>query len=61
MQLSIVMVTHDLDTLTALSDRIAVLAEKKVVAIGSIQEISNHHHPFIDSFFMGKKNDEAIQ
>lgn len=61
MQLSIVMVTHDLNTLVALSDRIAVLAEKKVVAIGSLQEITNHHHPFIDSFFMGKKYDEAIQ
>lgn len=61
MQLSIVMVTHDLDTLVALSDRISVLAEKKVVAIGSLQEITNHHHPFIDSFFMGKKYGEAIQ
>lgn len=61
MKLSIVMVTHDLNTLAALSDRIAVLAEKKVVTIGSLQEISNHHHPFIDSFFMGKKYDEAIQ
>ena len=61
MKLTIVMVTHDLDTLVALSDRIAVLAEKKVVAIGNLQEIINHHHPFIDSFFMSKKYDRTIQ
>lgn len=57
MKLTIVMVTHDLDTLAALSDRIAVLAEKRMVAIGSLQEITNHYHPFIDSFFRGKKYD----
>ncbi len=61
MKLSIVMVTHDLDTLAALSDRIAVLAEKKIVVIGNLHEISNHHHPFIHSFFMGKKFSETIQ
>ena len=61
MKLSIVMVTHDIDTLAALSDRIAVLAEKKVIAIGNLHEISNYHHPFIDSFFMGKKYAETIQ
>ncbi len=61
MKLTIVMITHDLDILVALSDRIAVLAEEQVAAIGNLQEISNLHHPFIDSFFMGKKHDETIQ
>ena len=61
MKLTIVMITHDFDTLAALSDRIVVLAEKKVAAIGNLQEISNLHHPFIDSFFMGKKYDKTIQ
>tara|TARA_R110002073_G_scaffold335251_1_gene526751 strand:+ start:584 stop:1393 length:810 start_codon:yes stop_codon:yes gene_type:complete len=51
MNLTIVMVTHDLDTLAALSDRIAVLADKEIVAIGNLQEICNHHHPFINRFF----------
>ncbi|MDP1559101.1 MAG: ATP-binding cassette domain-containing protein [Nitrosomonas sp.] len=53
MQLTIVMVTHDLNPLTALSDRIAVLAEQRVIAIGNLQEIINYDHPFIKSFFMG--------
>ncbi len=51
MKFTIIMVTHDLDTLSALSDRIAVLADQHVVAIGSLNEICNHQHPFIQSFF----------
>lgn len=51
MDLTIVMVTHDLDTLVALSDRIAVLADQQVVAIGTLDEICSFPHPFITSFF----------
>jgi phospholipid/cholesterol/gamma-HCH transport system ATP-binding protein len=51
MDLTIVMVTHDLDTLVALSDRIAVLADQRVVVIGTLDEIYRHPHPFIISFF----------
>ncbi|MBS0298720.1 MAG: ATP-binding cassette domain-containing protein [Proteobacteria bacterium] len=51
MDLTIVMVTHDLDTLVALSDRIAVLADQRVVVIGTLDEIYRHPHPFITSFF----------
>ncbi len=51
MDLTIVMVTHDLDTLVALSDRIAVLAEQKVIAVGPLSEIVQLTHPFISSFF----------
>lgn len=51
LDLTIVMVTHDLDTLAALSDRIAVLADKQVITVGTLEQICNHPHPFIDSFF----------
>ena len=51
MDLTIVMVTHDLDTLVALSDRIAVLADQQVVVIGALDEIYRYPHPFITSFF----------
>ncbi len=51
MKLTIFMVTHDLDTLSALSDRIAVLADQHIVAIGSLIDVSNYQHPFIQSFF----------
>lgn len=51
MDLTIVMVTHDLDTLVALSDRIAVLADQQVVTTGTVAEICHSQHPFITSFF----------
>lgn len=51
MDLTIVMVTHDLDTLVALSDRIAVLADQQLVTIGTLDEICRFQHPFITSFF----------
>lgn len=51
MDLTIVMVTHDLDTLVALSDRIAVLADQQVVTTGTVAEICRFQHPFITSFF----------
>lgn len=51
MDLTIVMVTHDLDTLVALSDRIAVLADQQVVITGTLDEICHFQHPFITSFF----------
>ncbi|MCB1985116.1 MAG: ATP-binding cassette domain-containing protein [Burkholderiales bacterium] len=51
LDLTIVMVTHDIDTLVGLSDRIAVLADKRVVTVGTLAQICNHTHPFIKSFF----------
>ncbi|PSJ18369.1 ABC transporter ATP-binding protein [Nitrosomonas supralitoralis] len=51
MNLTIVMVTHDLDTLVALSDRIAVLADQQVIITGTLDEIRRFQHPFITSFF----------
>lgn len=51
MDLTIVMVTHDLDTLVALSDRIAVLADQQVVVTGTLDEVCRFQHPFITSFF----------
>ena len=51
LNLTIVMVTHDLDTLVALSDRIAVLADQRVIAAGNLNEICQFQHPFIVSYF----------
>jgi phospholipid/cholesterol/gamma-HCH transport system ATP-binding protein len=61
MKLTIIMVTHDINTLTALSDRIAVLADQHVITIGNLEEITNYDHPFINSFFMHKKMDTNLQ
>ena len=48
------MITHDLDTLYEITDRIAVIADKKVVATGSVQELEKNDHPWIQDYFMEK-------
>jgi phospholipid/cholesterol/gamma-HCH transport system ATP-binding protein len=53
LKLTVVMVTHDLDTLFALSSRIAVLAEKHVLAVGPSRDVLRVEHPFIKQFFLG--------
>ena len=57
--LTVVMVTHDLDTLFALSTRIAVLAEKHVIALGPTRDILKVDHPFIKQFFLGARGQRA--
>ncbi|RZI43395.1 ATP-binding cassette domain-containing protein [Herbaspirillum sp. HC18] len=61
MRLTVVMVTHDLDTLFALSTKIAVLAEKKVIAIGTPEEVISLPHPFIQRFFLGQRGRRALE
>ncbi len=53
MDLTVVMVTHDVDTLFALVDRVAVLADQRLAAIGSLEEVVRQPHPFIRNFFLG--------
>lgn len=59
--LTVVMVTHDLDTLFALSSRIAVLAEKHVIAIGPPHDVLTVDHPFIKQFFLGGRGLRALE
>lgn len=49
--LTVVFVTHDLDTLSALANRVAVLAEHRILATGTLDEIHAVEHPFIQKFF----------
>ena len=58
--LTIVMATHDLDTLAALSDRVAVLADQRLLALGSLQEVMSTKHPFISKFFLGDRGKKAL-
>lgn len=50
--LTVVMVTHDVDTLIALADRVAVLAEQTLLTVGSLPEVVHFPHPFVRSFFL---------
>ena len=61
MRLTVVMVTHDLDTLFALSTQVAVLAEKRVIALGPTRDVLQLQHPFIQQFFLGERGRRALQ
>jgi phospholipid/cholesterol/gamma-HCH transport system ATP-binding protein len=50
LNLTVVMVTHDLDTLVALSHRVAVLCEQRLVIVGTLEEVVKNTHPFICIF-----------
>ena len=57
--LTIVMITHDLDLLWQVADRVAVLAEGKVQGIGSMSELSHADNPAIRQFFDGPRGRAA--
>ncbi len=57
---TVIMVTHDLDTLYALSTRVAVLADRRVIVEGTPQDVVRYKHPFIDHFFLGERGRRAL-
>jgi phospholipid/cholesterol/gamma-HCH transport system ATP-binding protein len=59
--LTVVMVTHDLDTLFELSTRIAVLADQRVIAVGRPREVIAVQHPFVENFFLGERGQRAME
>ncbi len=61
MALTVVMVTHDLDTLYELSTRIAVLADQKVIVTGPPKEVIAFQHPFVHDFFLGERGQRAME
>jgi phospholipid/cholesterol/gamma-HCH transport system ATP-binding protein len=52
---TVFMVTHDLHSLHAVCDRIAALADGKIVAVGPIETMHGSDHPWIKSYFQGKR------
>lgn len=53
--LTVFLVTHDLDSLHAICDRIAVLTDKKVLAVGTMQEMLALDHPWVHEYFHGPR------
>jgi phospholipid/cholesterol/gamma-HCH transport system ATP-binding protein len=53
--LSVFMVTHDLDSLHTVCDRIAVLSEGRIIATGPIETMLASEHPWLKSYFRGKR------
>lgn len=59
LNLTVCMVTHDLDSLYAICDRVAVLAEKKIYAVDSIPNLLKVDHPWIQEYFTGPRGRNA--
>jgi phospholipid/cholesterol/gamma-HCH transport system ATP-binding protein len=57
--LTVFLITHDLDTIYAICDRVAVLADGKVIAIGTIPELLQSDHPWIQEYFNGPRGRAA--
>lgn len=61
LRLTVVMVTHDLDTLYELSTRVAVLADQRVIVSGPPKDVIAFTHPFVHEFFLGERGQRAME
>jgi phospholipid/cholesterol/gamma-HCH transport system ATP-binding protein len=64
LDLTVMLITHDLDTLYAICDRVAVIADRKVIAIGTITELLALDHEWIQEYFRGPRGraaEEAVE
>jgi phospholipid/cholesterol/gamma-HCH transport system ATP-binding protein len=58
--LTVFLITHDLDSLYAICDRVAVLADNKVIGVGTIPELLALDHPWIQDYFNGPRGRAAV-
>lgn len=59
LDLTVFMITHDLDSLYAITDRVAVLADKQVVANAPVADLEKSDHPWIREYFLGPRGRAA--
>lgn len=59
--ITVVMITHDLESIFSIVDRLAVLADKKVVAEGSLENVLQSQHPFVEEFFKNEYTKERFK
>ncbi|MBL8250059.1 MAG: ATP-binding cassette domain-containing protein [Candidatus Competibacter sp.] len=57
--LTVVMITHDLDTLWQATDRVAFLGEKRVIGYAPMRELTRSEHPLIQAYFAGPRGRAA--
>lgn len=57
--LTVFMITHDLDSLYAITDKVAVLADKRVVAMATVSELERSDHPWVREYFLGPRGRAA--
>ena len=58
--LTVFMVTHDLDSLHAICDRVAALGDKQILAAGTMDEMLSADHPWLRAYFHGKRGRAAV-
>jgi len=59
--LTVFMVTHDLDSLNTICDRVAALADGRIVALGPMSAMLASTHPWVQSYFRGKRGHAAVE
>ena len=59
--ITVVIITHDLDSIFNIVDRMSVLADKHVVAEGDIKNVLQSQHPFVEKFFKNKYTQKYMQ
>ncbi len=57
--LTVFMITHDLDTLYAICDRVAVVADKRIAAVAPIRDLERSDHPWIRNYLLGPRGRAA--
>jgi phospholipid/cholesterol/gamma-HCH transport system ATP-binding protein len=57
--LTVFLITHDLDTLYAICDRVAVLADRKVLVNAPLSEVERFEHPWVQEYFHGPRGRAA--
>ncbi len=60
LDLTVFLITHDLDTLHTICDRVAVLADKRVLTVGTIEELLEFDHPWVKEYFLGPRGRAAL-
>jgi phospholipid/cholesterol/gamma-HCH transport system ATP-binding protein len=58
--LTIVIITHDLDTLWKVTDRVAVLADRKLIAAEPLNTLVNFDHPWLQEYFHGERGRNTL-
>ena len=60
LNLTVLMITHDLDSIATICDRVAVLAEGRFITVAPLPEVAALDHPFIREFFHGARGDRIL-
>ena len=61
LDITVVMITHDLDSIFSIVDRMAIIADKKIVQEGNLEEVLASTHPFVEKFFKNEHTQRFTQ